>query len=85
MAKEKTYFLTVVDAPNHTTYYLYNSTSRKGTQPNATDCFLAIQKKTGKSLKMYEVYNEYNVFLDNAKNRDEQCFGEDNSTVIDCR
>ena len=81
----KTYFLMVVDGENHTTYYLYNSNSRKGTQPNATDCYFAIQKKTGVSLNMNKVYTDYNVFLDNAKNRDEQCFGEDNSTVIDCR
>jgi hypothetical protein len=85
MTKEKTYFLIVVDAPNHMTYYLYNSTSRKGTQPNATDCYFAIQKKTGKSLNMNKVYSEYNVYLDTAKNREEQCFGEDGSEVVDCR
>lgn len=91
MAKEKkirTYFAVVVDGENHTTYYLYNSTFRNGTWDNRFDGNRAIERKIGDYPKWhdgkYGVKDDW-IYLDTPKNRDEQCFGEDNSTVIDCR
>ena len=91
MTKEKTmrtYFAMVVDGKNHITYYLFNSTHKRGTWDNRFDGNCAIEKKTGSYPKWYNGkvgIKEDWIYLDTAKNREEQCFGEDNSTVIDCR
>ena len=81
MRTTRTYFAMVVDDKNHTTYYIFNSEFKKGTWSNLIDGYFAIQEKTGESLSIKEDW----IYLDTPKNRYEQCFGEDNSTVIDCR
>lgn len=90
MAREniKTYFTYVVDQRNHTTYYLFNSTHRKGTWDNRFDGNKAIASKIGDFPKWYDGktgIRDDSIYLDTPKNRDEQCFGEEGSTVIDCR
>lgn len=87
--KARNYILEVVDAENHTTFYLYSSTHKKGVLENKIDCFNAIEAKCGTLPKKYDgsaIYNEYSVYLDTAKNRDEQMVEEsENSAIVDCR
>ena len=76
----KSYFIEVIEN-GKAVYYLYNSTHRRGTTINYCDCYKSIKEKTGKSK---DDYNEYSVFLDTPKNRDDWCIDE-NTTIIDCR
>lgn len=85
----KGYFLEVTDTTNHTTVYLFNSTSRKGTLNHESDCYEAIMNKVGYIPQNHDgtkAYNENSVHLDNAKNRTAQCVEEnENTSIIDCR
>lgn len=79
---KRNYFLEVVDSKNHTTVYLFSSANRKGTLGHKLDCIEAINGKIG----YIPQYNEDSVYLDNSKNRIEQCVEENETTsIIDCR
>lgn len=83
----KNYFYMYLDNDKKFTFFLFQSESRRGTWRNQNDMLSQIEEATGRKNVTHTGYNFSKdwIFIDNAKNRDEQEVELDQSRIIDCR
>lgn len=77
----RNYIFEYFDIDHRFTYFLFSSERRKGTGSNSLDCYFSIANTTGRYIFPQDGF----VYLDNPKNRYDQCVDEAPHRIVDCR